>query len=88
MPKILPQALDNTSLIRAKAFKMCLPCLLVQKMVVNFYGEIEITAVHLLCCSLDYHLSTVSIDSFYLTLKVVTKRLPFNTIKVSANKII
>ena len=46
-------------------------------------------AVHLI-----NHLSTVSIDSFYSTLNVITKpfdkireRLPFKTIKVSTNKI-
>ena len=49
--------------------------------------------VYLVACLIN-HLSTVSVDSLCSTLKGVTKpfdinqkRLPFKTIKVSANKI-
>ena len=41
----LPQALDNRSLIKMKPLEMCLPCLLVLKVAVGFYGEIETIAV-------------------------------------------
>ena len=51
--KTLPQALNNTYLIKVKPLEMCLPCLLVLKVVVNFCGEIEIIAVSLLCYLLD-----------------------------------
>ena len=51
--KFLPQALDNTSLIKAKPLGICLPCLLMQKVAVSFYGEIEIIAISLLGCQLD-----------------------------------
>ena len=51
--KTLPQALHNTSLTKAKPLGICLPCLLMQKVAVGFYGEIEIFAVSLLYCPLD-----------------------------------
>ena len=51
--KTLPQDPDSTSLIKVQPLEMCLLCLLVQKVVVSFYGEIEIIAVSLLCCLLD-----------------------------------
>ena len=51
--KTLPQALDNTSLTKAKPLGICLPCLLMQKVAAGFCDEIEIIAVSLLCCPLD-----------------------------------
>ena len=51
--KTLPQALDNTSLTKAKPLGICLPCPLMQKLAAGFYGEIEIIAISLLYCQLD-----------------------------------
>ena len=52
-PKTLPQALDDTSLIKAKPLELCLPCPLVLKVAASFYGKIETIAVTLLCGLLD-----------------------------------
>ena len=52
-PKTLPQALNDASLIKAKPLELCLPCLLVLKVVANFCDKIETIAVTLLCCPLD-----------------------------------
>ena len=38
--KALPETLNNTSLIKAKPLELCVPCLLVLKVAVSFYGEI------------------------------------------------
>ena len=51
--KILSQALNDTSLIKAKPLELCLPCPLVLKVAANFYGKIETIAVTLLCFPLD-----------------------------------
>ena len=74
--KTLTQALDSTSLIKAKPLEMCLPCLLVQKVGASFNGEIQISLLY--CPRLISHLAIVSIDSLYSTLKVVTKPLDIN----------
>ena len=75
---------------------MCLCCLLVQKVVVVSMLKLKsdlLPSVYCVSCLIN-HLLTVSKDSLYGTLKVVTKpfdknknRLPFNTVKVSVNKI-
>ena len=36
--KTLLQALNSTSLIKAKPLEICLPCLLMQKVATSFYG--------------------------------------------------
>ena len=51
--KTLPQALDDTSLIKAKPLELCLPCPLVLKVAASFYGKIETITVTLLCFPLD-----------------------------------
>ena len=48
--KTLPQALHSTYLIKVKPLEICLPCLLVQKVVASFHGEIENSAISLVCC--------------------------------------
>ena len=46
-PKTLPQALDNTSRTKAKPLELCLPCPLVLKVAVRFYGKIKTIAITL-----------------------------------------
>ena len=75
---------------------MCLCCLLMQKVVVVSMLKLKsdsLPSVYCVSCLIN-HLLTVSKDSLYGTLKVVTKpfdknkkRLPSNTVKVSINKI-
>ena len=59
-----------------KPLELCLPCLLMLKVAVSFYGKIKtIVSLYVITC-LNNHLSTESIGSFYSSLHVVTK--PFN----------
>ena len=60
---------------------MCLPCLLVQKVTVSFYGDIEIIVI--IVANLTNYLSTVSIDSLYSTLKVISKPFDINEKKAA-----
>ena len=68
--RTLTQAFDNTSLIKVKPLKLCLPWPLMLKVVASFCGKIKAIAFTLFCCQLE---SALSIDSSYSTLKVVIK---------------
>ena len=40
--KALAEALDSTSVIKAKRLEVCIPCLLVQKVMASFYGDVDL----------------------------------------------
>ena len=62
---------------------MCLPCPLILKVAVRFYGKIETMVSLYFVAHLINHLSTVSIDSFYSTLNVVMKPFDINQRKAA-----
>ena len=78
--KSLPQAVDDTSLIKLKPLEVCLPCSLVLKVVASF--SLSDPSLYLAACMIN-HLSTVSRDSFYSTLNVVTKLFYINQRKAA-----
>ena len=76
--KTLSQVLDSTSLIKAKPLEMCSPCPLVHKVVTSFLVKLKSLPSVYFVASLINHLLTVSIDSLYSTLKVITKHFDIN----------
>lgn len=67
---------SSTGLYQGEALRNVLTLTLLLKVAASFYGEIETIPSVCFVPHLINYLSTVSIDSFYSTLKVVTK--PFN----------